>query len=120
METESIFEDYDFEDEEDDEYDEDGHFIPQPKWCYHNCFTYMLMYEDHRWTLVHGEIELFKGCRIGHAWLENDTEVYDPTWYTITPKDEWVAKWKANLEKIYTFKEANALTLKNGHSGPWE
>lgn len=76
------------------------------------------------WTLVHGRPVLQRPpfIRYGHAWLEKDGEVYDPSAGVRMPVFFYYALGQITKEEMYRYsrKEARRHIITSGHWGPWE
>ena len=86
--------------------------------CYQLSFQGILKAKE--WVLVHGEVEGYPGTgRVGHAWLEFDGMVYDPTDDTLYDTLEYRIGARAKPIAIYTHEQACAMGVKFLHYGPW-
>jgi hypothetical protein len=83
----------------------------------HQCFPLAVkcVLKDPSWALIHGVIY----THIAHAWLRKGGSVYDPVEDITMAVGEYEHIYQANAERAYTAKEANAMTSRTGHWGPW-
>jgi hypothetical protein len=99
---------------------------PTPGRCYETCNR--IVVADPSWTLVHGRPTLRRlpHVQYGHAWLERDGVVYDPSarygagitmlcglYYALGQIDP-------RLCSRYSAREAAVLMNSTGHHGPWQ
>lgn len=71
-------------------------------------------------TLVHGSIEGMGNPRIGHAWVElKDGTVWEPITDQIWDARVFQAFFNPKVEKRYSSKETNVITMNHKHWGPW-
>lgn len=90
--------------------------------CYKNSFDYVT--KNRGWVLVHG-IPLgtggsAEGLRYGHAWVECDGVVYDPTVDVVLPKIIYYALGNIEYAVEYTVQQALDKVLEWEHYGPWD
>jgi hypothetical protein len=87
--------------------------------CYERCASSLLDFDaDSEWCLVHGTIDKGGGT-LGHAWLQSDSEVYDPTFGRWLPIAEYVSRNNATVLGCYAKAEVVELILRSKHHGPW-
>lgn len=76
------------------------------------------------WTLAHGRPTLMREpyCEYGHAWLEKDEEIFDPTSGFGGPRFLYYSIGNIKHEDVilYTAKEARKMLNLYEHWGPWE
>jgi hypothetical protein len=73
------------------------------------------------WLLVHGSVRTAASSleRIAHAWLETETEVFDPIKNRFFDKADWYAFHNASVVASYDRQAAFAASAPQGHYGPW-
>jgi hypothetical protein len=91
-----------------------------------NCFEDALRFltTNRDWILVHG-VPLgtggnAKGLRYGHAWLEKDEVVHDPSIDKTFLKNEYYKAGDIKITVRYTFLEAKKFVLGTRQCGPWD
>lgn len=91
----------------------DGH-------CYSNSWRYASSHEiPGRTFVVHGRVTNIECKRFGHAWVEIDDDVIDPTTGVKMKKDLFYRLLDAVVDAIYTPEQAMINTIRIGNSGPW-
>lgn len=70
--------------------------------------------------IVHGTLRnpQNRNQNIGHAWVEENEQVFDPVLDLIWPKDAYYRFFNAKAEQGYTVAEAKKLIYETGHFGP--
>jgi hypothetical protein len=94
--------------------------------CYELCSRAAI--SDPSWTLVHGRPTLRRAPHVqyGHAWLERDGLVYDPSARdgagVTMPTALYYALGQIDpgLCTRYSAREGAALMNRTGHHGPWQ
>lgn len=92
--------------------------------CYELAFNSLLdMQDPGEWRLVHGEVDCYDpasgSSRMGHAWLENRAEVFDPVANRHYSREDYYSLGRAAVVRRYTKIEAAHVMIKEGHTGPW-
>ncbi len=76
------------------------------------------------WVLVHGVVtgtgNGLKGKQFGHAWLENETLVYDAADGRLYEREGYYQAGKIKEVFKYSRDETLRLLLETEHYGPWE
>ena len=80
------------------------------------------MDEPGDWRLVHGIVDGPKGVarRMGHAWLTDGVEVFDPVlnlYYTVRC---YRNRHNAKVVATYDMKQMREMTSRHKHFGPWD
>jgi hypothetical protein len=86
--------------------------------CYKNVQDYLLDNDIPNAVIVHGVVTSRNGT-LNHAWIETDTEVYDPTTGIKTDKQTYYSKLNPKVEARYTFQDAMKKRFSTGQFGPW-
>lgn len=76
--------------------------------------------DRHDWMLVHGTGRGPAGSRIGHAWLERDGWVYDPTLDVCMQLPQYIQRFAAERLNSWRGREVAEEVLRHGHWGPWD
>ena len=99
---------------------------PRPRYRRGRCYelAWRCLAYDERfalWDLVHGEIvsPIGNGDRIGHAWLANDQQVYDPVSNHVFDWSDYLKKYKARAIARYRAHDAMLVSGQHHHYGPW-
>ena len=75
------------------------------------------------WRLAHGEVDCYDpasdSSRMGHAWLENEAEVFDPVTNRDFSRDDYYSLGRPTNVRRYTVKEAAHLMAAEQIYGPW-
>ena len=92
--------------------------------CYELALKSLLDMEDSGgWWLVHGEVDCYDpasdSSRMGHAWLENRAEVFDPVKNRHFSRDDYYSLGQPTNVRRYTSKEAAHRMAAEQHYGPW-
>ena len=94
--------------------------------CYDEAASELLLFSRKRegWVLAHGRPTLMREpyCEYGHAWLEKDEVVFDPTTGFEGPRFVYYSIGQISHEDVmlYTAKEARAMIKRYEHWGCWE
>jgi alpha-beta hydrolase superfamily lysophospholipase len=90
------------------------------------CYTAALRWAkqaEEDWLVVHGTVwSDTLGKRIDHAWCERGHFVVDlalPIGSRIVAKETYYSSGKPEVRKSYSADEADDLSIKNKHDGPW-
>ncbi len=74
------------------------------------------------WCLVHGEINALPEddrYRIGHAWLESESEVFDAVLDELIPRPDYYRSHQPAKLQRFALVEAAKTLLQHDHYGPW-
>jgi len=93
--------------------------------CYEDAASATLLFGAHKgWNLVHGRPTLQRPpyVQFGHAWLEKDEKVFDPSANYATTRAAYYAVGKIDHRDnlVYTSEETRRFVLAYEHWGPWE
>jgi hypothetical protein len=93
--------------------------------CYMSAYQAITSFKyDDSWKLVHGIAKLTrghqKGKEFGHAWIENDEEVFDTETGKTIAKAVYYYAGKISYTREYTSSEAMEEAMNSGHYGPWD
>lgn len=92
------------------------------------CYTAALQWvndaEEDDWMVIHGTVLSERvGKRIEHAWCERGEFVVDlamPVGSRIVAKEVYYRAVQPNVARTYSSDEANDLSVKDRHDGPWD
>ncbi len=91
--------------------------------CYTLAWKSLTSMEDAGdWCLAHGEVNMMENddsFRAGHAWLESETEVFDPVINKIFDRAVFYRSRRPTKLNRFSRTEAANMILEQGSYGPW-
>ncbi len=91
--------------------------------CYTLAWKSLVKMEDvGDWRLAHGEVNMIENddsFRAGHAWLESETEVFDPVINKIFDRAVYYRSRRPTKLDRFSPKEGANMILEQNSYGPW-
>lgn len=89
-------------------------------YCYKNAPDWASKHPEGNPVIVHGTVVGGPDRKtMGHAWLELDGEVADPTIGVRLKKEDYYKAFEAKPDTKYTEQQALVNMVRNRHYGPW-